>query len=230
MQAMTLKPSHLLFFAVAALEMGSSIFGWNSVHLWVKPLIMITLITLYLKEGGAVNKTFVAALFFCWTGDVILLFDEFNLQFFVTGLGSFLVAHLLFIFSYRHFRLAGISMVGTQRVRLSFPIVLAGSGLLMVLYPRLGDLKIPVTVYALVLTLMVLQSIFRFGRTSTQSFWLVFSGAVLFMISDSLLAINKFYQPIRYADFWVMTTYLAAVYLIVVGVIAHQRGLAGTKK
>jgi hypothetical protein len=42
------------------------------------------------------------------------------------------------------------------------------------------------------------------------------------MISDSLLAINKFYQPISLAGVWVMSTYIAAIYLIVKGVIAHN--------
>jgi uncharacterized membrane protein YhhN len=112
---------------------------------------------------------------------------------------------------------------GTQRIRLSFPIILAGSGLVVVLYPKLGDLKIPVIVYAFVLTLMVLQSIFRLERTNTKSFWLVFLGATSFMLSDSLLAINKFYQTISFAGVWVMLTYIAAIYLIVSGVIAHGK-------
>ena len=112
-------------------------------------------------------------------------------------------------------------------MRLSFPFLLAGSGLVVILYPRLGELKIPVMIYALVLTLMVVQSVFRLGRTSAKSFWLVFFGAAFFMVSDSLLAINKFYQPISFAGVWVMITYITAVYLIVDGVIAHVEKASG---
>ena len=44
----------------------------------------------------------------------------------------------------------------------------------------------------------------------------------MFMLSDSLLAINKFYQPLAYAGVLVIITYMAALYFIVQGVIAHK--------
>ena len=161
------------------------------------------------------------ALFFCWLGDILLMFEHYNELFFMAGLGSFLITHLLLILTYRQLLFTDNGFHGTQRVRLSFPFILVGSGLVVVLYPRLGELKIPVMVYAVVLTLMVVQSILRIGRTSVESFWLVFLGAALFMLSDSLLAINKFYEPLHLAGVWVMTTYIAAIYLIVKGVMAH---------
>jgi uncharacterized membrane protein YhhN len=60
-------------------------------------------------------------------------------------------------------------------------------------------MKIPVLIYAAVLTGMVLVALFRFGKTSSSSFALVFGGAILFMISDSLIAINKFLEPLPMA-------------------------------
>lgn len=76
-------------------------------------------------------------------------------------------------------------------------------------------------IYALVITIMALQALFRFGYTTNKSFALVFIGAILFMISDSLLAINKFLMPIQFASFYIISTYMVAQYLIVEGVIAH---------
>jgi uncharacterized membrane protein YhhN len=108
-----------------------------------------------------------------------------------------------------------------QRVRLAFPIVLAGTGLVVILYSKLGDLQIPVIVYAAVITTMVLTALFRYGRTSNSSFWQVFIGAVLFMISDSILAINKFLDPITNAGLYIMITYVAAQFLIVHGILKH---------
>lgn len=113
--------------------------------------------------------------------------------------------------------------MGLRRVRFSFPIVLAGTGLLVVLYPHLGELRIPVVVYALVLVIMVLNALFRYGRTPNSSFWLVFIGAFLFMLSDSLLAINKFKAPIPQGGIWIMTSYISAQYLIVEGIIRHRQ-------
>jgi uncharacterized membrane protein YhhN len=217
---------HILFFIFAALEIASQLFNSPSLHLVAKPLLVIFLAAYYQQSAPSINKTFLLALVFCWSGDVLLMFEQYNEFFFMAGLGSFLMAHVLLIFSYRQLSFTEDGFSGTQRVRLSFPVILAGSGLVVILYPRLGELKIPVIVYALVLTLMAVQSIFRLGRTKASSFWLVFFGAVLFMLSDSLLAANKFYQTIPFAGVWVMTTYIAAVYLIVNGVIAHEETTA----
>ncbi|NJM25768.1 MAG: lysoplasmalogenase [Bacteroidia bacterium] len=103
------------------------------------------------------------------------------------------------------------------------PVVLAGAGLVIILLPHLGALKIPVVIYALVLVTMVLSALYRFGKTTTLSFWLVLGGALLFMTSDSLLAINKFIAPLPMAGFWIMLTYGAAQWCIVVGLLQHRR-------
>jgi len=212
----------ILFFAFALLQIVSQIFSPTILNFVSKPMLVISLAAYYSQSVPLLNKTFLFALIFSWLGDVFLLFEQYNGLFFMAGLGSFLFAQLFLIFSYRQLSSAKDEFQGTQRVRLSFPFILVGSGLVVILYPKLGDLKIPVIVYALVLTLMVLQSIFRLGSTNSKSFWLVFFGAAFFMLSDSLLAINKFYAPLSFAGVSVMTTYIAAIYLIVTGVIAHH--------
>ena len=115
------------------------------------------------------------------------------------------------------------SLQGIQKLRAAFPIVLAGTGLVVILYPALGDQKFPVVVYALVLVVMALNGLFRLGRTNTISFWLVFVGAMFFMVSDSVLAINKFLTPLPYAGLLIMSTYISAQFLIIEGLIAHTR-------
>jgi uncharacterized membrane protein YhhN len=144
------------------------------------------------------------------------------------GLGAFLIGHLLYILCYRHFRWAekANELLGPQKVRFSFPIVLAGTGLVVILYPSLGDLKIPVLIYARVLTLMALNALFRYGRTTTKSFLFVFMGAVLFMLSDSLLAINKFYASFSSAGAMIMMTYCTAQFLIVEGISLHEKNVS----
>jgi uncharacterized membrane protein YhhN len=82
-------------------------------------------------------------------------------------------------------------------------------------------MKWPVLLYALVITLMALSALFRYGRTSMKSFALVFGGSILFIMSDSLLAVNKFIEPLALADFWIMVTYIGAQYLIVSGILNH---------
>jgi uncharacterized membrane protein YhhN len=68
---------------------------------------------------------------------------------------------------------------------------------------------------------MVMVALFRFGKTTAGSFAMVFGGAILFMISDSLIAINKFLEPLPQSGFWIMTTYIGAQFLIVRGLLRH---------
>lgn len=186
---------------------------------------MLCLIAYYLS---AVNRDYrsspvLLALAFSWAGDVLLLFNHAEI-YFISGLLAFLIAHFFYILSYRQHRREDIShaLMGVQRFRFSLPVILAGTGLISVLYNHLGDLKFPVLLYTVVLILMVLNALFRFGRTTPASFWMLLSGALLFMISDSMIAINKFLVPIGNGGFWIMATYVAAQWLIVEGLVRHR--------
>lgn len=221
-----MKRFFLLLFALTCLSILVAALGGNQFHLLflvAKPLIMISLVGYYLASSTREERSFTVllALFFSWTGDVLLMFT--GDLFFMLGLGGFLISHVFYVLAYRqHKREGGEGFLGVQKVRYAFPIILAGTGLLVILYPSLGDLKLPVTAYALVLVVMTLMALFRFGHTHANSFWLVFAGAVLFMISDSALAINKFLQPFEYSGLVVMSTYMAAQFLIVRGLLHHK--------
>jgi uncharacterized membrane protein YhhN len=143
--------------------------------------------------------------------------------FFMLGLSAFLLAHIFYVVAYRQHQDESDdnALKGIQKIRFAFPIVLAGTGLIVVLYPSLGDLKLPVVIYALVLIIMVVNAVFRYGRTSSTSFGLVFGGSLLFMMSDALLAINKFFEPVASADFWIMSAYILAQFLIIKGLCVH---------
>ena len=213
-----------LFVIVSAVELLAVAFHWPILIAVAKPCIMLSLIGYYVAGFSKRSSAFILALLFCWTGDVLLLFQAKEEMFFIFGLVAFLIAHALYIVAYRQLQWPDRKheLMPTQKMRFSFPIVLAGTGLIVVLFPILGDLQIPVLVYALVLMLMVMTALFRYGRTPILSFWMIFTGASLFMISDSLLAINKFYAPIPYGGFFVMLTYCAAQYLIVEGTLRHK--------
>jgi uncharacterized membrane protein YhhN len=186
-----------------------------------KPALMPALLLYYLFSCDPVNRSqaVVLGIVSSFAGDLLLMRSEY----FIAGLVAFLVAHVFYIFAYRQLQDddSQDSLQGLQRIRLAFPIILAGSGLVIILYPALGDLKFPVMVYALVITVMVLHALFRYGRTSSASFWMVFTGALLFMISDSLIAIGKFIEPLPAGGFFVMLTYTSAQFLIVHGLLKH---------
>ena len=214
----------LLFFTVALGELLADVIKSAELHLICKPMIMITLGIYYLINTSNHRSTLVLlAILFSFVGDTALMFESSESLFFMLGLGAFLISHVFYILAYRQhqYQRIGDALHGIRKIRFAFPIVLAGTGLIVILYPTLGALKFPVMVYALVLVLMVLNGLFRYGRTTNKSFWMVFGGAVLFMVSDSLLAIDKFLQSIAHPGLLIMSTYISAQFLIVEGLSSH---------
>ena len=215
----------LLFLMVSVSDLIAIVISNQQLQFICKPLILLALIGYYLASVETRSMVFIRALFFSWGGDVLLLFSSRAEVFFITGLIAFLISHLLFIRAYRQHRNSNVDreLLGTQKFRYALPIVLASTGLIVILFNSLGPLQIPVMAYALVLCVMVLSALFRYGRTNSQSFWMAFTGALLFMISDSILAINKFLNPVAGAGFIIMLTYISAQYLIVNGLIWHRK-------
>jgi uncharacterized membrane protein YhhN len=220
------KIALIVFFIVALGELVAIAAQLEQLGMVCKPLIMVTLGAYYLLSAG-VDRSFVVllAIIFSLAGDTSLMFDSVNSIYFIIGLVSFLISHVFYIIAYRQHQNAEYTdaLQGIQKLRAAFPIVLAGTGLVVILYPSLGVLKFPVIVYALVLVVMVLNALFRTGRTSVVSFWFVFVGAMFFMVSDSLLAFNKFLNPLPHSGLLIMSTYISAQFLIIEGLIAHPR-------
>jgi uncharacterized membrane protein YhhN len=221
------KYSLIVFFVAGVGNVLSQVVSVAGLEVATKPLLVVSLAVYYwfAADRDKRTNTVLLALLFSWLGDVFLLLQSLDELFFMVGLGSFLVAHIFYIRCYQQFQAEDTSraLTGVQRFRFSIPIILAGTGLITVLYPHLGALKIPVIVYALVLMLMALNALFRFGRTNSSSFTAVFLGAILFMISDSLIAINKFLTPVSEGGFWIMLTYIAAQFLLVTGLLRHEK-------
>jgi uncharacterized membrane protein YhhN len=217
-----------LFLLVSAGEIISTLIEIPLLHFVCKPALLPILGLYYCtsirEQHGELSIAVLLAVLFSWAGDVLLMFQQNGELFFMLGLISFLTAHVFYIFAYRQHQSGDDSktLKGLQRIRFGFPIVFAGFGLLSILYKHLGPLQIPVIIYAGVLTIMALVALFRYGKTTTSSFSFVFAGAILFMMSDSLLAINKFLEPLPFEGFWIMITYIGAQYFIVRGLLKHQ--------
>jgi len=150
-----------------------------------------------------------AALALSTLGDVLLDLDPVGL--FVFGLGSFLVAHLVYISLFIRDRRRMVPLGGT-RVLLAVGVLLYSVAVSGWLLPSLGSLIVPVAIYMCAITAMVISAIL--GRFENP--W-VAVGAILFLISDSLLAVNKFKTPVPYRDFLVWSTYYTGQYGITIG-------------
>ncbi len=214
------------FFVASMIEVLRNAMGWSFEH-YSKPLIIFTLLLYYVTSGvkrGLIFYLIIMALIFSWLGDSLLMYQQTNSMYFIGGLSSFLLAHILYSISYFKLRWteAVNPLLPTQKLRHSITLILVGVALVSILSPNLGDLRLPVTIYAAVLVFMTITALLRYGYTPIRSFSLVFGGAICFMISDSLLAINKFMEPLPYAGFWIILTYCLAQFMIVEGIINHQ--------
>ncbi len=213
-----------IFWIIAAAEIFSSAANISLLHYAAKPLLLPVLIILLASATGTVpgKKIMLVALFFSWLGDVLLMFESRHSLFFIFGLVCFLTTHILYIIYFLSISSEKISLL--KKYPLLIVLVAAyGVSLVWLLFPQLADLKIPVMVYAAVICSMLLCSLHIFYKVNSPANILYVSGAIFFVLSDSLLAVNKFYQPLAYAGIFIMLTYCLAQYLIVQGFIQQKR-------
>lgn len=212
------------FWLLVCIDVLALLIGVQWLHTIAKPLLMPALMLLLVN---ATNDRFnqrtlvLTGLFFSWLGDVFLLLESLFSILFIAGLASFLITHLCYIVYFLSAKSAAGSLVKKQPVYILL-ILGYGVGLVWLLFPSLGDLKIPVILYAAVICTMLLCSLHIFLKVAVPANRHFVAGAVLFVLSDSLLAINKFYQPLAFAGTLIMLTYCAAQYFIVMGFIKRR--------
>jgi len=181
--------------------------------------MIVVLIGLYfLSRTGTIfspiKKWVLAALFFSWTGDVLLLFQPNDSLFFLLGLSSFLIAHIFYIIFFHRVR---IKEKVKGNVWLLLIVVVYYAALIILLSPYLGEMKMPVRIYGIVLSFMFMLAMHMlFIKNKKAGQWMM-TGALLFVISDSALAINKFYRPFEMAGVTIMLTYALAQLFIAEG-------------
>ena len=152
----------------------------------------------------------VAAVVFSGAGDVILdLTFQGN---FIAGLVSFLTAHIFYVALFLKGAAVRRNMILPTVLAVAFPAAMAAF-----LWPHLGQMQLPVAVYIGVISSMLVTSLHRSRLNFT-----VIAGAIAFVISDSVLALNKFYSPFPWARYAIMATYYLAQYAIVTGVLQEQ--------
>ncbi|MBC8311714.1 MAG: lysoplasmalogenase [Candidatus Marinimicrobia bacterium] len=174
----------------------------------LKPLTTILIIVLaYTLEptySVLYKNLLIVGLIFSLLGDIFLMSERF----FLPGLISFLITHLLYI---------GIFKLETAIINLAWigiPLIIVGGVFYKYLYSHLGDLKIPVLIYLSVIVLMGWQAIQLNAYWGAASTLLAMVGSILFMISDASLALNRFVKPLPQAQFIVLGTYYLAQWCI----------------
>ena len=203
----------ILFLLVAIVDVFAVINQNKSLEIVFKPLLMTILVIVYLLSVKKANFWLVSALFFSFWGDVFLL-DKTN--YFVFGLASFLIAHIMYIKMTSNF-LHKTSVV--KKVTAAVPFIVLFTVLLYVIYPNLNEMLMPVIVYGIAISCFGTLALLNYQqKKSTENTWLLL-GAILFIASDSLIALNNFYKPEVIFDITIITLYIVSQYLIVKSVI-----------
>ena len=190
-----------------------------------KPLIMITVGGHFLINSKNLDTTVVrfalVAFLFSLFGDSLLMFADMGMIFFILGLTSFLVAQISYIFLFhRTIKLSGGELFLRKNSGYLNGYIMYGVIVYSLLFNQLDIvLKIAVFVYMTALLGMSAMALNRYKTVSSGSFNFVFFGSVLFVLSDSLIAIDKFLTPIPNDRLLVMSTYIAAQYLIMRGIL-----------
>lgn len=178
--------------------------------LGVSPLAIFVLRNLTDRDG----LLLATGLAFSVLGDVFLAIDPQNL--FVFGLGAFLVGHLFYV------ALFARNFPFPMRVSRGKKMAVAGLGLYGVvmvawLWPDMGDLRAPVAFYiSVILAMGVCAVLAEFARR-----WIVI-GALLFIFSDSVIAVEKFKLDFAASDYLIWATYYLGQYLIAMGFVRER--------
>jgi uncharacterized membrane protein YhhN len=206
----------IAFLVISFLEIYATFENNNLLEFVFKPLIAVSLAILYLVSVKKPSFLYISALFFSFWGDVLLLFPE---KFFVVGLVSFLITHLIYMRIIKGFLLK-IDLSLFLKSGLVF-IIYFGS-IVFLIKNNLNELFIPVVIYGLVISAFGTFSLVNYIKNkATENLWLLV-GALIFILSDSIIAINKFYMINADLGSLIMLTYIVAQYLICKAMIAKS--------
>lgn len=202
-----------IFLGIALVHLAAILAADASIERLTKVLLLPALaVWFWLETASATDfskKPLLGGLLFSWLGDVLLMFvSPERPNFFLFGLAAFLAAHVFYIFAFRLFPLQKGAIL-TKKPLAWAAVTAYLSGFLWFLWPSLPtDFVAPVVAYALTISAMGLFSLDFFEKTDARwARWIV-GGALFFIASDSILAVNKFARPVPMGDFWIMLTYV----------------------
>lgn len=197
------------YVIIGIIHLVALLIGDQALSTFTKPLLMPVLLAGFLfalpRWRMIVALLTSLAILFSWAGDVGMA-SSGDISFLV-ALGLFFVAHVFYVILFlRRVRLSRLPLM-------SLLYVLWWIVLVVTLAPHIGTMLIPVMAYGLILGAM--------GAVAMGCNGYIALGGVLFVISDSILALNKFYPDFNLwqVHFVIMLTYITAQGLIAMGVV-----------
>ncbi|MDZ7314574.1 MAG: lysoplasmalogenase [candidate division KSB1 bacterium] len=178
-----------------------------------KPLsTVIVILTALLSFFGETRFSYsfliLIGLLFSLGGDIALMFH--GKKFFLIGLVSFLFAHIVYTIAF-----GSLGDFSKLDLWTATALGLAGIVIYHILRAGLGALKLPVIFYMVVISVMVNRAFSVWANPACSSLpaGLISSGAVLFYLSDAILALNRFAKPLRYERFSLVPYYLGQFFI-----------------
>jgi uncharacterized membrane protein YhhN len=210
--ALAVSAAAVAALAIRAHYLGEA--GLRQVYLF-KPLATLLILALVAVSAplppSSYHWAIAAGLLFSTAGDVFLMLPRDR---FVAGLASFLVAHLCYLAAFTADAPFGAGLL------LWLPFFIAGGAVVMLVWPGLRPaLRGPVAAYVLVIAAMAGQATGRWSVGGNEAALLAAVGAGLFVVSDAVLAIDRFRWPFGAARAVTLATYWSAQLLIALSVV-----------
>ncbi len=206
----------LFIILSAAVHIGADMKEKTALSMVFKPLTMILIMGVILGDGipqDRYGRFILTGLIFSFIGDIMLLKPWYKFE---LGLVSFLIGHLFYVAAF-----TGLIGGNWEYIPL-LPFIGFGIWLYRQIEPKLGKVKIPVIIYMVVIIIMVWQGTGVYMDTRSQFGIIVGAGAFIFCVSDSLLAYQRFKEPIHHGNSLVLITYYIAQFLLSSSVLLHN--------
>ena len=204
------KRLNLLFVITATLYILTIPLELNTLDPLLKVIPLLVLFTAaYGQLSGNIRLLGIMAIVLCACGDVLLT-QSFDHSF-VYGLGAFVVGHIFYSVAFLQF---ANKQFFTAKIIMAIILLCTTIGLAMIILPATESLLIPVSTYVGIITSMVVIAVFAWSKSMVH-----IGGAIMFMISDTILAWNMFLDPLPFAVIGIMLTYYIAQFCMVAGLI-----------
>lgn len=200
----------VLIFVCAAAAITTVTLGYVTLFQVLKPSTTVLIILLFMQQSKGMPKmeywVALLALLFCLLGDTFLL----SADYFVFGLAAFFIAHIGFLITF-------VRAKGLVLRRASLALILLFSVTYYVfIFEKLGELAVPVAAYFSIIILLLAQA---FGMAKEYRGVVtrrIAVAALLFAVSDSLIALNKFVIPFDASSLLVLSLYWASITVLAV--------------
>ena len=221
----------IIFVVLSLVEVISIALGVETLHPWIKPLLIpslaaAALLALLPEHKGRQTVLLACALVFHTIGDIFLLLDHLGFIYFALGLGIFLLGHfcLLAVILHKMGALQGWKEILCWVMPMLIAVPAAS------FFDAEGAMRYVLMAYAVTLLFIIASGTIWVLRGRREG-WRIIAGGLLFLISDAIVGLNAFNGvdfPLRHAT--TMGTYLAADWLLVSGIVLHLLRRAGAER